>query len=218
MAKTDPVPTAPPVQGDDAIAPLRTFVQAMTRLAESAGDESTLLQSARPLLAELIREDNWLPEHCTRTHPEYYRQYLLHCDPLERFSLVSFVWGPGQHTPIHDHGVWGLIGMLRGAEVGQRYRIGDDGRLQADGVESRLEPGDIEAVSPAIGDIHRVANAFADRASISVHLYGANIGAVARHVFDPGSGAAKPFVSGYSAAQVPNLWDRSEFIRRRIAG
>ena len=204
------------VQDGDALAPLRSFVRQMTQLVQASGDEAELMQAARPLLAALIGDAAWLPEACTRTHPEFYQQYLLHCDPLERFSLVSFVWGPGQRTPIHDHGVWGLIGMLSGAELGQRYRVGDDGRLQRDGDESRLQPGDIEAVSPAIGDIHQVANAFADRASISIHLYGANIGAVARHVFDPQTGAAKPFVSGYSSACVPNLWDRSEPMRRKL--
>ena len=96
-----------------------------------------------------------------------------------------------------------------GRERCQRYRIADDGSLQADGDEQRSNPGDIEAVSPILGDIHRVANAFDDAASISIHLYGANIGAIARHVFDPVSGAPKSFVSGYSSAHVPNLWDRS---------
>ena len=202
------------VEHDDPIAPLRDFVQRMTRLVETTSEEAALMASARPLLATLIAHERWLPAACMRTHPEYYQQYLLHCDPMERFSLVSFVWGPGQRTPIHDHGVWGLIGMLSGAELGQRYRVGDDGRLQVEGGEGRLDPGDIESVSPAMGDIHRVANAFADRASISIHLYGANIGAVARHVFDSVSGVPKPFVSGYSSAQVPNLWDRSAAIRR----
>jgi predicted metal-dependent enzyme (double-stranded beta helix superfamily) len=31
------------------------------------------------------------------------------------------VWGPGQTTPIHDHRVWGLIGMLRGSEYSQGF-------------------------------------------------------------------------------------------------
>jgi predicted metal-dependent enzyme (double-stranded beta helix superfamily) len=130
---------------------------------------------------------------------------------------VSFVWGPGQRTPVHDHTVWGLIGMLRGAETGQRYRRAPDGRLAPDGAAARLEVGDIELVSPAIGDIHQVANAYLDRSSVSIHVYGANIGAVARHVFDPQTGAAKSFVSGYSAGVVPNLWDRSEAVRRDLA-
>jgi predicted metal-dependent enzyme (double-stranded beta helix superfamily) len=68
-------------------------------------------------------------------------------------------------------------------------------------------------VSPRIGDIHRVSNALAERPSVSIHVYGANIGAVSRHVFEAGAGTVKPFVSGYSSGTVPNLWDRSAEVR-----
>ena len=44
------------------------------------------------------------------------------------------------------------------------------------------------------------------QASISIHVYGANIGKVRRHTFDPGSGAAKDFVSGFSSDVLPNFW------------
>jgi rhodanese-related sulfurtransferase len=54
-------------------------------------------------------------------------------------------------------------------------------------------------VSPTIGDVHQVWNALPDRASISIHVYGANIGKVSRSVFAP-DGTAKTFISGYSAA------------------
>jgi predicted metal-dependent enzyme (double-stranded beta helix superfamily) len=130
--------------------------------------------------------------------------------------VVSFVWGPGQHTPIHDHTVWGLIGMLRGAERCQRYRRTDDGRLVPHGGEEILHPGEVDAVSPTIGDIHVVANALADQPSISIHVYGGNIGAVRRHVFDAQTGEVKDFVSGYSSEVVPNLWDRSAVVRAGI--
>ena len=56
--------------------------------------------------------------------------------------------------------------------------------------------------------MHQVRNAFDDRVSISIHVYGANIGGVRRHVFTP-DGQTKPFVSGYSSAVLPNLWDLS---------
>jgi len=210
----NPTDLTPPA---DAVAPLRDFVVAATRLAGQSLDESARVAAMRPLLARLIASDDWLPRDLAQPHPEHYCQYLLHCDPLERFSVVSFVWGPGQRTPVHDHTVWGLIGMLRGAETGQRYRRAPDGRLAPDGAAARLEVGDIELVSPATGDIHQVANAYLDRSSVSIHVYGANIGAVARHVFDPQTGAAKSFVSGYSAGVVPNLWDRSEAVRRDLA-
>ena len=62
------------------------------------------------------------------------------------------------------------------------------------------------AVSPTIGDIHRVSNACDDRVSISIHVYGGNIGRIHRHVFDPATGAEKSFVSGYCSDVVPNLW------------
>jgi predicted metal-dependent enzyme (double-stranded beta helix superfamily) len=122
---------------------------------------------------------------------------------MERFSIVSFVWGPGQKTPIHDHTVWGLIGMLRGAEISFRYEHGSPMEQRG---SDRLEPGMIDVVSPAVGDIHQVTNAFEDRPSISIHVYGANIGAVNRHVFDPQTGESKSFVSGYSNNRLPNPW------------
>lgn len=201
----------------DRIAPLRDFVKAMTHLVERTDDEAALLAHARPLLAKLIADDSWLPEDCAKDDPQFYRQYLLHCDPFERFSVVSFVWGPGQKTPIHDHTVWGLVGVMRGVERCRRYERAADGTLQAIGEERLLQPGEIDAVSPTLGDMHTVANALEVRPSISVHVYGGNIGAVRRHVFDAATGAAKGFVSGYSAATVPNLWDRSAAVRAAIA-
>jgi predicted metal-dependent enzyme (double-stranded beta helix superfamily) len=188
-----------------SIARLRDFVAAMTRLVDNAGSaEDAALAPARDLLAGLIAYDDWLPETFAAADPQRYRQYLLYGDPLDRFSLVSFVWGPGQCTPVHDHLMWGLVGMLRGAEDAVRYHTTARG-LEAEPT-ARLLPGMVEAVSPTLGDIHTVANGFADRLSISVHLYGGNIGTVRRHAFDPLTGTAKEFVSGYSAVAVPNLW------------
>jgi predicted metal-dependent enzyme (double-stranded beta helix superfamily) len=69
-------------------------------------------------------------------------------------------------------------------------------------------PGQVEAVSPRIGDVHRVSNALANQTSISIHVYGANIGAVERSVYHE-DGTRKPFVSGYSNTELPNLWDLS---------
>jgi hypothetical protein len=101
----------------------------------------------------------------------------LHADPLERFSIVSFVWGPGQRTPIHDHRVWGLVGVLRGAELSTDYTRTQEGVLAAH-KEERLEPGTIIALHLNRRDTHTIRNAFKDRVSVSIHVYGANIGAV----------------------------------------
>ncbi len=184
---------------------LLDFVAAMTRLTSGGKThETALLPKARKLVRDLVAVDDWLPDAMAQPDAQFYQQHLLYGDPLDRFSLVSFVWGPSQKTPIHNHTVWGVIGMLRGAEVGQRYEPDAQG-LRTHGMEHRLGPGETEVVSPELGDIHQVRNAFADRVSISIHLYGGNIGRIRRNVYDPATGEAKPFVSGYSNLPAPNL-------------
>jgi len=186
---------------------LRDFVAQLAALLDQQPDEATILARGSELLRPLLLHDDWLDEAFTQPHPQHYQQYLLHADAQQRFSVVSFVWGPGQQTPVHDHRVWGLIGMLRGAEVSQGFKQASDG-LVPDGAPVRLDPGHIEAVSPRVGDIHRVSNAFDDRVSISIHVYGANIGAVKRAVYRE-DGSEKPFISGYSNRYLPNIWDLS---------
>jgi predicted metal-dependent enzyme (double-stranded beta helix superfamily) len=66
-------------------------------------------------------------------------------------------------------------------------------------------PGDVERLSPREGDIHQVTNAV-DCLSISIHVYGADIGRVHRHAFSP-DGTAKTFISGYSDTVAPALWN-----------
>jgi predicted metal-dependent enzyme (double-stranded beta helix superfamily) len=192
------------------IARLRAFIQSFTRLVETAGDdEKRIFADGRKLLSELITHDDWLPDAFAQPDPERYQQYLLYCDPLERFSVVSFVWGPGQKTPVHDHTVWGIVGVMRGREACEEFASEPaTGRVRSKGTHE-LRPGGIDLVSPRVGDIHRVSNALADRPSVSIHVYGGNIGAVKRHVYEPDTAHSKPFVSGYSSAVLPNLWDRS---------
>lgn len=186
---------------------LRGFVTAFADLLAATRDEQAILDSGSALLARLIATDDWLPQEFARPNPDRYQQYLLHCDSRERFSVVSFVWGPGQSTPIHDHSVWGLVGILRGVEKVERFGRLPSGALVAQG-EELLGAGEVDAVSPRIGDIHRVTNGLADRPSVSIHVYGANIGAVERAAYTP-DGTPKTFISGYANRVLPNLWDRS---------
>lgn len=190
------------------IAPLRGFVTAFAGLLSGARREESIIQSGSALLARLVSRDDWLPAAFAEPSPERYRQYLLHCDSAERFSVVSFVWGPGESTPVHDHRVWGLIGVLRGAERIERYERTSGGDLRQVGEASLLREGEVDAVSPRIGDIHRVSNGRADAPSVSIHVYGGNIGAVERATYAE-DGKEKPFISGYANTLLPNLWDRS---------
>ena len=192
------------------IGPLRDFVIAMTQLVGRTQDETTLLREGRLLLAPLLANDAWLPEAFATPRADRYAQHLLHADPLERFSVVSFVWQPGHRTPVHDHTVWGLVGLLRGAERCDEFVLdGADARPRDTGRSHVMHPGEIEAVSPTVGDWHRVSSARDDGTTVSIHVYGANIGAVRRHRLDE-AGRVIEFISGYDSTVVPNLWDRSK--------
>ncbi|MEE8664203.1 MAG: cysteine dioxygenase [Acetobacter sp.] len=190
------------------IAPLRNFVVGLTKIYDLNLPADVIQREGVALLKTLVADDSWLPDEFAHPDPERYSQYLLHCDPLERFSVVSFVWGPGQKTPLHDHRVWGLIGMLRGRETETQFEQTSDGRFH-EKETIFLEPGEVSVLTPGVNDYHLVANALEDRTSISIHVYGANIGGVARATYDPVTGAERAFISGYSNQDVPNLWDRS---------
>lgn len=205
MIEQDPHAIARPPR----LSRLRDFVGALADAIERIDGEQALLAQGAGLLAQLVAHDDWLPTDCAVPSPKTYQQYLLHCDSRQRFSIASFVWGPGQSTPIHDHGTWGLIGMLRGSEVAQNYALDDAGIPRPVGPVLRLKPGEVETLSPTTGDIHQVRNHCDDRPSISIHVYGANIGAVTRTVYGL-DGSTKPFISGYSSATLPNIWDLSK--------
>ena len=185
-----------------ALDPLRQLMRGFDRLLLRTNDEAVILNDGGALLARLVATDDWLPASHAEPDVARYRQYLLHSDPGGRFSIVSFVWGPGQSTPVHDHTVWGLVGVLRGAETSESFERRATGLhwIRTD----RLEAGEVEAISPRIGDIHRVTNAHADRVSVSIHVYGADIGIVERHIFDA-AGHSRAFVSGYADAPALDL-------------
>jgi predicted metal-dependent enzyme (double-stranded beta helix superfamily) len=184
------------------LARLEHFVARFADLLAEPRDEADILARGGRLLGQLVARDDWLPDAYAAPDPARYRQYPLYRDPAGRFSIVSFVWGPGQATPVHDHRVWGLVGVLRGAELVESFVRDAEGALRRTGPANVLDAGEVEAVSPTIGDIHRVANAYDHRVSISIHVYGADIGTVERATYDR-SGQPKPFVSGY--ADVPDL-------------
>lgn len=185
------------IHSPSPLAPLHNAISALQTLCDTEPNEADWLTASKHILQQLLSTDDWLPNSHAANHPQYYQQHALHIDAANRFSLSSFVWGPNQGTPVHNHTIAGLVGVLRGAELCQRYS--DDGFSKI-GEECRLNPGDIDAVSPSIGDVHTVRNAYDDRNSISIHLYRGDIAGTPRSVFKDGE--TKPFVSGYSSAAV----------------
>ena len=189
---------------------LREFVIGMTHLVQrQVRDELTLVRESGELLGPLIALDDWLPDAFAAPHRAHHQEYLLHCDPLGRFSVVSFVLAPDQKTPVHDHTVWCLMGVLRGTERIDEYRHEGEGAPMQKTGEHLCRAGDLEVASPAVGDIHIIANERHDQTAVSIHVFGGNIGGLMRRTFSLATGDPHALVSGYANSLLPNLWDRS---------
>jgi len=173
------------------------FLDAMDATVARAAGEAALLDDGEAALKALIAHDDWLPPEYAAPNPARYQQYLLYCDPAARYSVQSFVWDAGQGTPVHNHTVWGLVGVLRGEERCDEYPAPGAAAMQC--LHSHaLTRGHVDRVSPTVGDWHAVSNARGDGPSLSIHVYGADIGRVTRSVWDAATRQARPFVSGYS--------------------
>ena len=160
------------------------------------------IQAVKPLLARLLGNKNALGPELKAPLQESYAQYLVHKADDDSFSIVSFVWLPGQSTPIHDHTTWGLIGVFEGEEEEERFTRLDDGSRKdyADlkSLGSHVsQAGEISHVCPPDKEIHQVRNT-SSNLSISIHIYGCNIGERERHLFDTATHTVTPFKSGYT--------------------
>jgi 3-mercaptopropionate dioxygenase len=171
------------------------FVSEMTKLSGLHLPQADLLMHARKKLADLVKTNDWLSPEFKQARPDRYAQYLLHKDPQKRFSVVSFVWDTGHQTPIHNHTVWGLVGVLEGAELCEEFAL-SNGHPEPTGHSHVMKPGDVEAVFPPDNDWHKVSNALDKGVTVSIHVYGADIGEVRRNKLDA-AGQMDSFVSGY---------------------
>ena len=171
------------------------FVGAVELLVRQGLAPQKTVLAIEPLLRSLVADRDWLNEKFCRAIPsKAYTQYLLYRPADHAFSIVSFVWNPGQGSPIHDHCTWGVIGQYDGEEEETRFRIADN-RLERIGVVT-ARPGDVSHVYPPSRDIHQIINR-SDRPAISIHIYGGDIGSQRRHTYDPNTAAVQEFISGY---------------------
>lgn len=175
------------------------FLDTMDALIARTSDEPSVFEQGEAALKSLMAHDDWLPSEYAQPVAERYQSYVLYIDPQARYSVISFVWAAGQGTAIHNHTVWGLVGVLRGAERCDEFPAPGGGAMVCTHTHE-LARGEVDRVSPAIGDWHKVSNAMADQPSISIHVYGADIGRVQRSFWDEVAQQMKPMISGYSNA------------------
>jgi predicted metal-dependent enzyme (double-stranded beta helix superfamily) len=178
---------------------VRGFVAGVRAAIERSSSPEHACELIRPGFAELLADDDWLPATYQAPAPESgmgggIGQWLLFRAGDGSLTLFSLVVPAGSATPVHDHLAWGLVGLYRGTQLEEIYTP-DGGRLEL--AETRpLQPGDFYALIPPRDDIHRVQTTSGE-SSVSIHLLTNDTGCVWRHAYDPQSGEASPFRSGY---------------------
>jgi 3-mercaptopropionate dioxygenase len=173
-----------------------TDVQAAIAAADTSQEACTAIT---PGFRALLADPDWLPVRYQEPAPESgmgggIGQWLLYRAGDGSLSLFALVVPPGAETPVHDHLAWGLVGLYRGTQDEEIFAVGE-GRVEL--VERRaLGPGDFYALIPPHDDVHRVRTT-SPETSVSIHLLTNDTGCVWRHAYDPVSGGARAFRSGY---------------------
>lgn len=137
------------------------------------------VNQVKECLCTALKEGFELDPAHRKTCSEHYARHLLHSDQDGRFSVIAMIWGPGQATPLHDHGdLWCVEGLLEGSiEVCMYNHKGS----QADGTEIFEEAS---CVYPGCGetghlippeDHHIIRNVSSTKTAITIHVYGGDM-------------------------------------------
>lgn len=178
---------------------LRWFIAEMERVVRDSASESQILQTAKPLMTQLLKTHSSVPDSAFEPRKDRFAMNLLYMPADGAFSVNGAVWLPGQTTPIHDHLTWAMVGIYGGEEHESIYRRTDD---RSDPRLAKLEEvsertntkGHITVLGEA--GIHRIDN-LSKFPSRSIHVYGIDIGNAEKHSYDPDTGKVSRFVSGY---------------------
>jgi predicted metal-dependent enzyme (double-stranded beta helix superfamily) len=161
---------------------LRAFIDQALAHGAAQADPSDAVLALSPLMMRLLQHAGSFlqPEHF-RSNPAGYTRNLIHAAPDHSLSLYALVWLPGQWTPVHDHGSWGVVGVVEGVlEERSFVRLSapapetgaDHGIVLARGGIVLLPPGAVTTFVPNPDHIH-VTGVPAERPrAVSLHLYG----------------------------------------------
>ena len=154
---------------------------------------SSCVEKITPLMHTLLAGDtSFLKEEHFQSNPESYSRNAIYIAPDNSMSLFALVWLPGQWTPIHDHGTWGVVGVYEGSIQERNFiRTDNKGRDALNDIELTpggsviLTPGSVTSFVPNPDHIHITGNG-TDKPVVSLHLYGHAMSGF--HIYDRENG------------------------------
>jgi predicted metal-dependent enzyme (double-stranded beta helix superfamily) len=157
---------------------LAELVERLDAAATESSAEAITARVKRDLEDLLGRSALELPDRFRAPRPDCYARRLLYQDPRQRYTAVVMAWGPGQGTPVHDHGgLWCVEGVVEGEMAVTQYDVQPDGdgfRVRPTGRPLTAGVGTAGRLIPPT-DYHVLANAQPSHTSVTLHVYGGNL-------------------------------------------
>ena len=158
---------------------LDTFLAEAGRRSRDREDPADCVLALAPRMLDLVEQaSTFLEPRHYRSDPAGYTRNLIYRAPDDSLSLYALVWLPGQWTPVHDHGSWGVVGVVEGVLEERAYvRLSAD-RGRDDGIELvrggivLLKPGAVTTFVPNPDHIHMTGVPAERSRAVSLHLYG----------------------------------------------
>jgi predicted metal-dependent enzyme (double-stranded beta helix superfamily) len=160
-------------------AALDSFIAQATARSCGHAEPADCVLALAPLMLELVdHAASFLEPRHYRSSDKGYCRNLIFEAPDKSLSLYALVWQPGQWTPVHDHGSWGVVGVVDGVLEERSYvRLSPDRGADVDidlakGGTVLLRHGSVTSFVPNPDHIH-VTGVPAERPRVvSLHLYG----------------------------------------------
>ena len=181
---------------------LDEFIHDMESLLREQPEQERIFDKGSGLLERLVANPSAIPEEYlvpvrrgARSNDGSYALYQGDSGLL----VTSVVWGPGDHASPHNHGTWGMIGVMGNHLTETRFRRVDDysvegyAKLEQDrSVE--FTAGEITLLIPEVDEIHQMDN-FTDRPTVEIHVYGNDLRGLNRCRYNLETGKITPFVT-----------------------
>jgi predicted metal-dependent enzyme (double-stranded beta helix superfamily) len=158
---------------------LEAFISDALSQTRRPRDPADCVLALAPLMLELIDQAaTFLQPRHYLSDPGHYARNLVYDAPDASLSLYALVWLPGQWTPVHDHGSWGVVGVIEGVLEERNYvRLSPDAGADQDIELARggvilLGRGAVTSFVPNPDHIHVTGVPDDRQRAVSLHLYG----------------------------------------------
>ncbi len=135
--------------------------------------------------------------YCAHQPGRQYGSYLLYRSADTGFVVILDSFAAGQTTDIHDHGTWAVVGVVAGVEQDEVFKPAPGTDAPVAGPIRLCPAGSVTAHAP--DSLHRLRTE-PGTDSISLHVYGADVGDRQRNAWSETARRWVRFRSGYANA------------------